>query len=67
MNQRHATTLRAAAAILLLVALGSVLPASGNASAARDARENAGGAPMARMLIPARMRMIVRFSPSRTA
>jgi F0F1-type ATP synthase membrane subunit c/vacuolar-type H+-ATPase subunit K len=65
---RIANPLRAAAAMMLLVALGCMIPSSGTAPAGGNGLEGAGTTPVARgMLIPARMRLMVRYSPSRTA
>ncbi len=65
---RIANPLRAALAMMLIVALGSMVPSSGIAAAGDAGHEGAGATPLARgMLIPARMRLMVRYSPSRTA
>lgn len=69
MNSRHGK-LRAAAAVFVLAALGfSGTPdLRGEAGPASRGAHQAGQTPVARgMLIPARIRLMVRFNPSRTA
>ena len=65
---RNNNPLRAAAAMMLIVALGSLTLPSRTAAGGNPGREGAGATPVARgMLIPARMRLMVRYNPSRTA
>lgn len=61
--------LRALAAMMLLAALGFALPASTPAANGGEGSTGVGANPtVARgMLIPARMRLIVRYSPMRSA
>lgn len=63
---RHTNPLRATAAMLVLAALAFTLPASGKTQAKNEGTSV--NPTVARgMLIPARMRLIVRYSPSRAA
>lgn len=67
MNKRHGN-LRAAAAVVVLAALGFSAPSAGTQKSTDDTARETGSSPVARgMLIPARMRLMVRFFPSRTA
>ncbi|MFM9957556.1 MAG: hypothetical protein ACKVZJ_05745 [Phycisphaerales bacterium] len=67
MNKRHGN-LRAAATVVVMAALGFLAPAVSEPTQAKNDTPGVGTSPVARgMLIPARMRMMVRFNPSRTA
>ncbi len=69
MNTRHGN-LRAAAALALLAALGFWAPPAGIKPAREPGTQQppSASSPVARgMLIPARIRLMVRFNPSRTA
>lgn len=66
-NSRNDILLRAGAVVAFAVA-ACLIPSSAGTPASVESGETANGTPVARgMLIPARLRLIVRFKPSQSA